>query len=159
MALNATPGAADADSYVTVAEYQAYAAAMGFVLIGDATTQEPQLRRARVAIDTGYDWIGSPATTTQALHFPETDETDIPQAVKDAQCELAHLIQGGADPLASIEGGAVKRTREKIGPLEEEIEYSAALAQPVYVAVDRLLAGLFTGKATGSSGTSFLLRA
>jgi hypothetical protein len=159
MPLNATPGAADADSYVTLAEYQAYAAAMGFTLTGDATTQEPQLRRARVAIDTGYTWVGSPATTTQALHFPE-EGADIPQAVKDAQCEMAYLIQGGSNPLATIEGGAVKRTREKVGPLEEETEYTSALTQPVFVAVDRLLAGLTTGKASaGGSSTSFLLRA
>jgi hypothetical protein len=64
----------------------------------------------------------------------------IPQDIKDAQAELAFLIQGGATPFATVEGGAKVREKSKAGPVESEIEYTNFRETPRYVAIEGLLA-------------------
>ena len=146
--LDETPGGESADTYATLAEYQARAAAMGWTLSGTDAEDEVNLRRAAVALDASYDWRGQKRTRAQALGWPRDNvgyidgwliEPDtIPQAVKDAQMEMAQIIQSGTDPLAVFEG-AVKRVREKADVLEEETEYTGGRARPRFTAVDRIL--------------------
>lgn len=148
MTLDATIAGQSADSYVTLTEYQARAAAFGWVLSGVDATDEVNLRRAALAIDTSHDWRGVKGSEIQARDWPRDDvgyvdgwwvDSDIiPQAVKDAQMEMAFLIQNGADPLATVEA-PIKRKREKVGPIEEETEYAGSLALPRFTAVNRLL--------------------
>lgn len=143
MALTTTIGGASSDSYATLAEYQARATAMGWTLSGTDATDEVNLRRAAVALDATYSWLGMRQYQTQALDWPRLvddlvddwplDPDTVPQAVKDAQMEMAFLIQGGADPLDTYEGGV---KREKIDVIE--VEYTAK-GRPRYDAVDRLL--------------------
>ena len=148
MALDATIGGTDADTYATLAEYQARAAAMGWTLAGTDAEDEVNLRRAAVAVDANYIFVGRKQYQFQAREWPRlevpliqswpTNPDTIPQAVKDAQMEMAQIIQGGTDPLAVFEG-AVKRVREKADVLEEETEYTGGRARPRFTAVDRIL--------------------
>jgi len=157
MALDTTIGGASSDSYATLAEYQAYLAAIGLSPTGVDATDEQNLRRARQYLDRSYSWLGYKVNSTQRLSWPRTigeyidgypvQPTEIPQPIKDAQCEMAYLIQGGADPFETLTGGAVKRKREKVDVVEEETEYSSTRDRDAYPAVDQLVSSYATGKA------------
>lgn len=146
MTLTTTIGGATSDSYATLAEYDAYAAKMGWSgSIGD----EANLRRATMYLDRQYNWVGHKVAQTQALVWPRyttilvdgwsvSSET-IPQAIKDAQCELAYLISQGATPFATVAGGAVLTERVKAGPVESETTYAGARETPRYVAIEGLV--------------------
>lgn len=148
MALIVTIGATNADSYATLAEYQARGAAMGWTLADTDAANEINLRRAAVVLDETYNFIGMKQYQAQALSWPRLvnrlvddwpiDPNTVPQAIKAAQMEMAYLIQGGADPLATVTG-MVKRKREKLDVIEEETEYAGGLALPRFTAVDRIL--------------------
>lgn len=148
MTLDTTTGGASADSYATLAEYQAYASALGWTLSGVDATDEAYLRRAAQFVDRGYSFLGYPTGAAQARAWPrsgvgyvdgwDVGSSDIPQAVKDAQCELAYLIQGGLDPFATI-AGVVASTRYKAGPVETETTYHGGKGKPRLVAIEGLL--------------------
>ena len=148
MALDTTIGGATADSYVTLAEYQARAAAFGWVLDASATVNEVNLRKARLSNDMTKAYIGYRVSQSQALEFPRFYDglvngypmpiDAIPQAVKNAQMDMAYLIQGGADPLASIEGVIAKESA-KAGPVEVSTEYVGGKAGVAFVGVDAAL--------------------
>lgn len=148
MALDTTIGGAASDSYATAAEYTARAAAMGWTLDAGAETD---LRRACLALDAMWlnRAVGYRQYQTQAREFPRiisdlvqgwpVNPDTIPQAIKDAQMEMAYLIQGGADPLATVEA-AIQSKRVKAGPVESETTYAGGgkgLAS--YTAVTALL--------------------
>lgn len=150
MPLDTTIGGAASDSYATLAEYTARAAAMGWTLADTDGANEVNLRRAAMAIDASYTFRGTKNTVEQAMEWPRFDSTgygtleyfdpygfssdEIPPAIKNAQMEMAYLIQGGADPLATFEG-SVKR--EKLDVIE--VEYTGGRSRPRFDAVDRLL--------------------
>jgi hypothetical protein len=141
------------DTYATLAEYQAYAAAFGWSLTGEDADDEVNLRLGRRALDLSYIWKGDKSDDAQPLAFPRDDEAT-PQAIKDAQCELAYIIQGGADPMAALSGGAVKR--EKVDVIETE--YERPRERDAYPAVDALVSGLHNGKAGNGFGSVNLVR-
>lgn len=105
MALIATAGASDANSYATVAEAQAY---MDTLLTGTdgwsaATTarKEASLITATRLIDAAYRWLGSPTFSDQALGFPRTglelnaqtvNPDTIPRQMKEATSEFARQL-------------------------------------------------------------------
>ena len=148
MALTTTIGGASSDSYATLAAYQAYGATMGWTMGATDAADEINLRRAAVYLDRNYSFVGIRQYQTQALAWPRlvgglvndwpVDPDTIPQAIKDAQMELAYLIQGGLDPFATITG-SVGRKKVKAGPVETETEYLGGLAKPRLVAVEGLL--------------------
>lgn len=148
MALNTTIAATTADSYATLAEYTTRAAAMGWSLADTDAANEINLRRAAVVIDESYAFIGMKQYQFQARSWPRLvnqlvddwpiDPDTVPEAIKTAQMELAFLIQGGADPLATVEA-PVKRKREKVDVIEEETEYAGALTLPRFTGVNRIL--------------------
>lgn len=143
MALTTTIGGATSDSYASAAEYTARAAGMGWTL---GATQETDMRRAAVTLDSLwlYRALGYRQYQTQAREFPRLTADlvngwplaidTIPQAVKDAQMELAYLIQGGADPWATIAGTVVSE-RVKAGPVESETTYAGGATRPSYTGV------------------------
>lgn len=148
MALDTTIGGASADSYATLAEYTARATAMGWTLT--TSTAEANLRRAALALDALWlqKAFGIRQYQTQAREFPRTwvpyiqgwqvlPDT-IPQRVKDAQMEMAYLIQGGADPLATVDG-VIASKRVKAGPVESETTYLGGKGRASYTAVYELL--------------------
>lgn len=165
MALDTTIGGASADSYGDLVDFQAYAASMGWTLTASETQQEAYLRRAAVKLDRDWRFKGFRRFETQARAWPRVvDGTDedgyaipqdsIPQAIKDAQFELAWIAHGGVDILAAVTTGSVKLERAKVGPIEEEIEYNGSRVRPVYPAVT----GLLRGYIAGGPGTARLVR-
>lgn len=132
-------GLATADTYITEAEYVAYAVDLGWILEGD---NEVRLRRAFQGLNRYWRYSGSVLLATQAGEFPRLGTTAVPRAIKDAQAELAFLIQGGLDLFATVSpttGGGKEKI--KVGPIEIE-ESSAAggdLSAIQVVAVDGLL--------------------
>lgn len=159
MALDTTIGGTAADSYQTLAGFQSYATAMGWTLTATNSVQEAALRRARVYLDRTYSWLGLRATEAQALVWPRqigqlidgyyVALDEIPQAILDAQSEMAYAILGGADPFAVISGGAVTAKRVKAAVAEVETTYAEGTARDrtAWPAVDALVAPYVTGKA------------
>lgn len=157
MALTVTVGSASADSYVTYAEYIAYVTTnIDASYSVDEATAEPFIRRAAQYIDRrhGEQFWGDRQYQDQAREWPRLtdqlvqgwpiDPDTVPQAIKDAQCELAHQLQTGAvDPFASV---AASVKRERIGPIETE--YQGGLARPRLTAITDAL-GPFLKIGTG----------
>jgi len=121
-------GKADAQSYITVVELSAYAAARGITIVGDPSQL---LLRAMTYLET-RDYTGSKNTKEQALQYPRVnvyiDEfpiltTEIPNILKDLLAEVSIAIDGDEDPLATVER-AVKK--EKVDVIEVEYQDNAA---------------------------------
>lgn len=108
MALDATVGGANANSYATVAEADAVHAqtlnASAWTAATNAT-KETALQWATRVLDTEVDWAGWIVTETQALRWPRGEvytrdgvllsQLAIPTFLKQATAELAkHLIAG-----------------------------------------------------------------
>lgn len=157
MALIVTIGGASADSYVTLAEYEAYVTAQGLTPLGGSdASHEAELRRAAVVIDDTYSFIGIKQYQFQVRSWPRLvrqlvsdwpiDPDTIPNAIKRAQMEMAWLIHNGADPFATYDG-AVKRKREKVDVIEEETEYIGGKGRPMFTGVDRILRDYITSGA------------
>ncbi len=116
MALNATLGAEDANSYVTLAEADAYFEDRMHSSAWDSADQDPLLISASQMLDWYMNWKGNKATSIQFMKWPRTgairpdgtvvDDDVIPNEVKIATYELA-LVSIDADrmeddPLAGI---------------------------------------------------------
>ena len=154
MALITTPNAANADSYATLAEYTARAAAFGWTLADTDAANEVNLRRAAMTLDTSYAFRGIKETEAQSREWPRIHNIgygsslffdpypiragEVPTAVKDAQMELAFALQSGFDPVAAIEA-PVKEIDSQAGSLRERIVYAGTQGNPRLPAVDRLL--------------------
>lgn len=117
-------GKPDADSYVSVAACEAYAAAHGLAFAGEVPAQEAALRNATLYLDTQYTFRGDRKTAGQALEWPRTVE-DLPREVVGACCELATRALVGQlwRDIDSSQAGAV--TEETIGPITTK--YAAAV--------------------------------
>lgn len=157
MPLDTTIGGVSADSYATLAEYQAYVTAQGLApLTGTDDAQEAELRRAAVVVDDTYSFIGLQQYQYQARAWPRLvrhlvddwpiNPDTIPDAIKRAQMEMAYQIHGGADPFATYDG-AIKRKREKVDVIEEETEYTGGKGRPMFTGVDRILRDYITSGA------------
>lgn len=105
MALIATPGASNANSYATVAEFDAYQLEQVFPKGATSTTtqKEAALITATRNIDARFKWKGTPTfpDVPQALGFPRTglywrgipvDPLTIPSQLKAATIEYAGLL-------------------------------------------------------------------
>lgn len=154
MALDTTIGGASADSYVTLAEYEAYVVAnidLNFNGHGHDTTHEMNLRRGAQYIDRNYTWRGFRQYETQARMWPRLDVgivdgwaidgDEIPQRVKDAQCEIAYIMENESlDPMKTIKG-VVKSA----GAGPARVEFLGGQGKPRIVALEGLLRPLITG--------------
>lgn len=165
MALDTTVGGASADSYGTLAAFQAWVTAQGLTALnGDDDAQNADMRRAAVFLDQEYIFVGYKVTSTQARAWPRyvnvldpdgfsIPSDSIPNPIILAQFEIAHVINQGNDLLAFTAGAAVKKEKKKLGPLEKEIEYDfSSSAEPRIRAVEGLLRGYVT---SGQPGESF----
>jgi len=152
-------GIADANSYTTEAYADAY-----FLDRGDATWAAALTAAKEVALVKATDYIelrfrdrfkGSLATEATTLAWPREYVYDrkgelvtltIPSDIQKATCEYALRALSSdllPDPTVTDSGQAVKRTFEKVGPIETETEYDGASARPdiirPYPAADKLL--------------------
>lgn len=109
------------DSYVTAADYEAYATARG--INADLTNLDADLIKSADFIDTYYNFKGQPVSDTQEMKLP-TDQVTI-AAIKKAALKAVEMQQAGllTLDLASVSAGAVKRIMTKVDVLEKEVEY------------------------------------
>jgi len=132
MALDATVNGSSADSYVSVADADAYHDNHLYASTwtsASTANKEKALKMATRILDEKIDWVGTKATEQQALGWGRYDVTDegytvsstiIPQPIKNATAEFArHLIgsdlTGNADGkgLSSLVVGSVSLTFDK----------------------------------------------
>ena len=125
MAIDATVGGADANSYVTLAEMTAYAATQSWNATWTAYTQD----KKEISLISATKWLdtltykGSRNATTQKLSWPRTgatfdgvtsSATAIPAQIKTAQMELSwQLLQ---DPDALITRGTAPQAPTWLRP-------------------------------------------
>ena len=158
--------ALNADSYVALVEADAWHTDRGHAAwTGADGVKETALRRATSWIDAtfGFRFSGAKASgRAQSLAWPRIGATDadglaissdeIPVEIKRATFEAAlrELVSPGSlnpdiVPVTTT-GGAVKRVRKKVGPLETETEYteggSSEMSQPIFPVIEGILAGL-----------------
>lgn len=134
-------GLSNAESYVSVADADAYHSAMGNSswATGDTAAKEAALRRGTQYLDAHYSFAGEPLTETQALEWPRVGYGWPVVALKAATCELALRARSGA--LYADEAPAPV-TRETVGPITVEYGNSDRGGQTRFAIVDDLLRGL-----------------
>lgn len=117
-------GLENSNTYVASATLTTYATDRGKTISGVAADLLIQAKDYMESLQ----YKGIKNTRDQALQFPRTgvvidgytlDSDVIPQAIKNAQCEIAIAIDEGNDPSQDLPQKAV---RKKVGDLE--IEYS-----------------------------------
>jgi len=158
-------GLADAESYCSVAQANAYHAALGnqaWANLASDTLREQNLRKATNFMRQLYRmaWQGKPTKSTQALDWPRYDvevndywlaSNVVPVEVKNACAELA--LKAIAGPLVVDLTQGVKS--KKVGPLEFVYDENSP-RHTQYLAVDRMLAPLLNG---GGSAMIRVIRA
>jgi hypothetical protein len=133
MALIETPGSATANTYATLAEFNAYAAnrvpALAWFTAAGDPAKEAALQAAARELDACFTWTGIAVDDVQALTWPRSGmltrngfsiaTTAIPVDLKNAQCEMALQLGAGDrlgdnDPLrkgvTSLKAGSVALT-------------------------------------------------
>lgn len=187
MALDATIGGTNADSFATLAEFQAYCGTIGFVLTSYTDeVQEVALRKAAFYLNRSYRryWRGYRVTSTQSMEWPrrsfpdnhfsdaigfngilddsgfEIPITVIPQEVKEAQYEAAILSLGGVNLEARLErGGAVQSKSVSAGPVSSTTTWAAnASARDRFTTIEGLLSAYVTGHPGGGMGSGTVSR-
>lgn len=140
-------GKATGESYVSVADCNAYAAANGVsAWIGSDSEKEAALRKATRYLDTAFRWRGVRSTTTQALEWPRWEWGWTDPAItrlKAACCELAAKALT-ADLFADVDAQHV--TSVTIGPITRSMSAPANGGQKRYAAVDALVNDLTIGR-------------
>jgi len=157
------------DTYVTLAEALAYAAARpALALWADYTdpVREAALTEAAIYLDASYAWKGQITDEVQALAWPRSSVLDkelrpvdpdtVPQAIKSAQIELAAMAAAGAlveskttGNVASLKAGAVDI---------KFVDGQNVREGQRFAWVDRLLTGLYTSRAGSGSINATVLR-
>lgn len=158
MALNATPGDAAADAYVTLADADSYHADRNSSDWSALSTAEKEaaIRYATQYVDGRYRWRGTIADTTQALGWPRDDAEDdegrtltgIPGKLQAAVCELA--LMHSQEALNAAQGPRV--VSEVVGPIETEYADAAGNQGQEYPLVESLLRGLTRGTTNAVKG-------
>lgn len=155
-------GKADAESYISVTNANAYHAARNHATwTGDDADKEAALRVATTYIDGTYRtrFPGTKLTKEQALQWPrsgatdaegwEIEEDEIPTALKNATAEAAwrELVTPGSLSPDLASGGAVVRERNKAGPVDTETEYraDAVVGRSSFDIFDTILAAILRG--------------
>lgn len=150
---------AGANSYVSVADCRAYAAARQSTLPVDNTAVEAALIVAMDYLESlRADYQGSKVEPTQALQWPRTgvviDGTAwpadaIPPELRNAQCQLAIEGAAGTDLMPTSDGREL--IREKIDVLENEWAPGSGgiNPQPIFTKVRAFLAPLLSAGGSG----------
>jgi len=156
-------GLANADSYLSEADATSYITTRLRATNADrvaweaatSTEAEVALRAATVWLDTTFRerWKGVRINETMSLAWPRYNVTDedgyaldtdaVPQVVKNACAEMA--ARAISEDLFTDETtpGAIKRTMDKVGPLETEVEYAgSASQQKAYTKSETMLRGV-----------------
>lgn len=133
------------NSYVTVAEAEAYQADRGYTFTGDVSIM---LIKAMDYLNL-QDWAGTKTDEDQDLDFPRNGDTEVPVKIEQAQIIIATYADQGVDLLAPV-GRAVKR--KKIDVLETEYMDNAS-ATTTYPEINALLGGYLATNTLGGSNS------
>jgi hypothetical protein len=151
-------GKPNADSYISLEEFEAYVVRMGYdtdeeIVSAAPTRREAMLRRGFIFIDGTYEarLTGQRMSETQAGAFPRLEcfyldgrpvpEGTVPIEWKNAQAEAAILgLQGTPLTVERAQGGRVRR--EKVDVIETEWFEEPADDTPVFGWIDTILASL-----------------
>lgn len=149
-------GLPTADTYITVAEYDFYAARIGKTIPQSSEEEKEQaLRRAVQALDSSYNWKGRRSNRDQSLAWPRAGVVDsdgfaveynrVPFDIKSAQAELA-LEAANLLPTLPAGSDGLTKLRQKADVVEEEKEWGSGTNNPypVYTAANRLVAPYVT---------------
>jgi hypothetical protein len=143
-------GLTNAESYVSVADAQAFASSRGLTIPSDESEVEILLRRATDYIDAREPYFqGSRVSAGQALAFPRSgvvingfalDDDALPQTLKNAACQLcADFVDNNPDVIG--EGREV--IQETVGPISTTYAATGRDALlPVFVKADKYLLAL-----------------
>lgn len=164
-------GLPNANAYISVAYANEYFASRGnaaWAAITDEATKENAIINATEYLDVRWVFSGDILNEEQALSFPRIDlprcarGATFPEPVKKATAEYAVRALTGPlapDPSVDPSGFAVKRKKEKVGPIEEETELAAGsgwAALPAswvpYPWADALLSCFITGSNNARNG-------
>ncbi len=174
--LEVTPGADDANSYLSLAAAQALGAyrvgASGWLEDLDADQQMATLATATAAIDALEPILdGDKSDEDQALEFPRDGDSTIPKKIERATAMLAFSYASAfaedgsqSDPLAPTRNDVKK---EKVGPLETEYfdratatenTTATSLLATFPAEVQQLLAGFISIPSESSWGSACVVR-
>jgi hypothetical protein len=159
---------AGANAYVSLAEFKSWASAALKDLTGKT---DPQIEAAIVAASTHADlrfaYKGYRSSPSQLGEFPREDLWDdrgdrvvgVPPLFKQGVCHYAFLALSRdlwTNPEQDDTGLTVKRRSEKVGPVEETVEYGehSGGSMPNYPVADRLISARGIVRASGTSGLS-----
>jgi hypothetical protein len=161
-------GIANANSYVSVADATAYAAARGVTL--DPDTVEAQIILATDYLETfGCSYLGKQTYNPQELAWPRTGvwiagvemaDDVIPNSLKKAQQQLVIEQANGFDLMPSTDGQIVKV--EKVDVISTEYAVGTDWGEsggpvPAFPRVDALLKALLKGECCDDSGAALRL--
>lgn len=138
-----TPGAANANTYATLAEAEVFMSARLNAATWIAATDEVKnasLLAAALLLDSVMCWTGSPADAeVQALTWPRSGMTNrngaaiassvVPVELKNAQCELARQLHL-SDITATNEVATQGITGIKAGPVELKFQSTLTVGSP-----------------------------
>jgi hypothetical protein len=142
-----------ANTYADLAYFKAYHTLRlnSYVAYQDSQI-EAALVKAWGYLDMRFKYIGWRQTVDQNTEWPRDGAfndrqdlvTGIPSQVKDAQCEYTlRALVGNLIPDPSLDdtGQVVKKLKEKVGPIETEVEFdvSEGIPLPAYPYADNLL--------------------
>lgn len=159
MSLDATLAGANANTYVLVADADAYFVARGNAAWAAASNgvKEAALLKATQYLDSYYEYQGVKQTRAQALQWPRSwvsidgyiqDAGTLPKRLTDACCELA-LRNISADIAPDIETKLT--TSETVGPISVTYAQSQRNAgRKTFDFVDALVAKLTVNGSRGS---------
>ena len=147
-------GSASSDSYVTVAECDAYHVAHGGTAWAAIVDKEAAIRNATQYLDSMYRFRGTPTVSGQALRWPRSgvlvdgysvDWSSVPKQVKNATCELAARSGLFADVSAQYV------TDVQVGPIKRTMSGLGNNGQVRYAVVDAMVRDLVSGGSGSSS--------
>ena len=156
LVLEATPGSATANTYITLAEADVYLEdtrlhTTTWTALSDAD-KNAALAWATQTLDVSMDWYGYVRTTTQALRFPRSgiydldgntvDYDTIPTILANATAELAAELAAG-DVLAQPGVLGLGMSRIKVDEIELDVD-SQERREPVSSHIALMLAPLGT---------------
>lgn len=146
-------GLANATSFVSRAEYIAFAAARG-VAIADEDPADVELIKAVDYLLTKC-WRGDATNGSQGLPFPRRVENfdgtlafpdnEVPAGIKRGQLFAALAVHDGID-LSPVSAGGAAIKREKIGPIETEYDTAMTYDAPTLPAVDAAISAYECGQ-------------
>lgn len=145
MALIATPGAVDSNSYATLAEANLYHAstlnASAWTTASDAT-KETALQWATRLLDEQVEWVGEIVSADQALRWPRFDvytrdgiafdSDSIPTFLKNATAELAKQLIASDRTAESSSLGISELQVDVVKIVFDKTESKAVLPPAVY---------------------------